>query len=50
MFSMQPNAITDVDSDLVSRIDNSTMNQLKQLQANLALVMRTMTKYNKDNK
>lgn len=41
MFSMQPNAITDVDSDLVSRIDNSTIRQLKQLQANLAVVMNT---------
>lgn len=47
MFSMQPNAITDVDSDLVSRIDTNTINQLKQLQANLAIVMRTMTKINK---
>lgn len=42
MFSMQPNAITDVDSDLVSRIDNSTMRQLKQLQANLTFVMNTI--------
>ncbi|KAG4071335.1 hypothetical protein HA402_004039 [Bradysia odoriphaga] len=43
MFSMQPNAITDVDSDLVSRIDHTTMNQLKQLQANLNFVMSTFS-------
>ncbi|XP_037050243.1 borealin-like isoform X2 [Bradysia coprophila] len=43
MFSMQPNAITDVDSDLVSRIDNTTMNQLRQLQANLNFVMSTFS-------
>lgn len=44
MFSMQPNAITDVDSDLVSRIDSDTMRQLRQLQANLAFVMSTIQK------
>lgn len=43
MFSMQPNAITDVDSDLVSRIDTSTMAQLRQLQANLNMVMNTIS-------
>lgn len=42
MFSMQPNAITDVDSDLVSRIDTSTLDQLRQLQANLNVVMNTI--------
>lgn len=47
MFSMQPNAITDVDSDLVSRIDSATMRQLRQLQANLAFVMNSFTKGNK---
>lgn len=39
---MQPNAITDVDSDLFSRIDQATFSQLKQLQANLAIVMSTI--------
>lgn len=44
MFSMQPNAITGVDSDLVARIDTATFRQLKQLQANLAFVMNTIQK------
>lgn len=42
VFSMQPNAITDVDSELVSRIDPNTLKQLKQLQENLNIVMNTI--------
>ncbi|KAJ6634784.1 Borealin [Pseudolycoriella hygida] len=42
IFSMQPNAITNVDAELVERIDSKTIRQLKQLQTNLAIVMNSI--------
>ncbi|KAJ6638738.1 Borealin [Pseudolycoriella hygida] len=49
IFSMQPNAITNVDAELVERIDPKTILQLKQLQTNLAIVMSSIQGKNKLN-
>lgn len=39
VFSIQPSMITSVDSHLISRIDSTTMDQLRQLQTNLNIIM-----------
>lgn len=39
IFSIQPSAITNADADLVSRIDPAVLQQLRQLQTNLNMIM-----------
>ena len=43
LYSMNPTACAAIDHDIVSQIDRDTLIQLRQLQANLNLIMNQVS-------